>query len=85
MVLTIAAVAAHKGIEPARIDVDIHRDTVQGAAWETGFVVDIDLGPGLSRRDRIILFNAARHCEVHKLLAGEISFDYRLAGGLPAR
>jgi hypothetical protein len=58
---------------------------MQGSFWETGFVVDIDLGPGLTRRDRIILFNAARQCEVHKLLAGELSFDYRLAGGLPPR
>jgi hypothetical protein len=85
MVLTIAAVAAHKGIDPVRINVDVHRETVQGAAWETGFVVDIDLGPGLSRRDQIILFNAARRCEVHKLLTGEISFDYRLGEGLSSR
>jgi hypothetical protein len=85
MVLTMAAVAAHKGIRPQQIDVDIHRQSVEGSAWQTDFVVDIDLGPGLSRRDRIILFNSARRCEVHKLLTGEIAFDYRLAQEPPAR
>jgi sulfur carrier protein ThiS len=85
MVLTMAAVAAHKGITPAQIAVAIERQTVEGAAWQTDFVVDIDLGPGLGRRDRIILFNSARRCEVHKLISGEIAFEYRLSGAPPAR
>jgi hypothetical protein len=38
------------------------------------------LGAGLDRRGRIILFNSARLCEVHKLLSGEMSFNYDLAG-----
>jgi hypothetical protein len=40
--------------------------------------VCVDLGPGLSRREQIILFNSARHCEVHKLLDGEIEVAYEL-------
>ena len=38
----------------------------------------MDLGEGLSRRERIILFNSARRCEVNKLLNGEMTFDYQL-------
>jgi hypothetical protein len=83
-VLTIAAVAAHKGIEPQRIDVQIERQTIEDAPWQTAFAIDIDLGEGLSRRERVILFNSARHCEVHKLLDGEVGFDYRLVDTVPA-
>jgi hypothetical protein len=78
-VLTIAAVAAHKGIAPQRIDAQVHRRTVEGRSWQSIFSVDIDLGPGLTRRERVLLFNAARRCEVHKLLEGELAFDYHLA------
>jgi len=78
-VLTIAAVAAHKGITPQRIDVEIHRRTVEDGAWQSTFSVEIDLGPGLTRRERALLFNSARRCEVHKLLEGDLTFEYQLA------
>lgn len=77
--LTIAAVAAHKGITPQQIDVEIHRRTVEDGAWQSTFSVEIDLGPGLTRREQVLLFNAARRCEVHKLLEGELAFEYELA------
>lgn len=57
------------------------RETQEETCWQTRFQVEIDLGAGLSRREQIVLFNAARHCEVHKLLAGELAFDYSLVGG----
>jgi uncharacterized OsmC-like protein len=79
-VLTIAAVAAHKGIAPQRIEVQIHRHTVEAASWQSTFSVEIDLGPGLTRRERVLLLNSARRCEVHKLLEGDLAFDYQLAG-----
>ena len=41
--------------------------------------IQIDLGQGLTRRETIVLFNSARHCEVQKLLKGEMRFDYALA------
>ncbi|MFN2230321.1 MAG: OsmC family protein [Anaerolineae bacterium] len=78
--LTIAAVAAHKGIAPQRIEVQVHRRTVEAASWQTTFSVEIDLGPGLSRREQILLYNAARRCEVHKLLEGDLTFGYQLTG-----
>jgi hypothetical protein len=74
----VAAVAAHKGIEPQALSVRIDRQTVEGTPWQTAFVVELDLGQGLSRREQAILFNSARNCEVHKLLAGQMTFDYRL-------
>ena len=77
----MAAVAANKGIEPQALGVQIRRQTVEGTRWQTAFIVEVDLGQGLSRREQGILFNSARHCEVHKLLTGAMTFDYRLSGG----
>ena len=77
--LTLAAVAADKGISPQTIDVQIRRQTDAGHTWRTRFAVQIDLGEGLTRRERIILYNSARHCEVNKLLTGDLSFQYTLA------
>jgi hypothetical protein len=77
-VLTLAAVAADKGIAPQRIGVQIERRTDEGRPWRTWFAVQIDLGGGLTRRERIILYNCARHCEVNKLLNGELAFEYTL-------
>ena len=76
--LTLAAVAAAKGIAPERIDVQIERKTAEGRPWQTQFEVQVDLGAGLTRRERTILFNSARRCEVYKLLTGEMAFDYQL-------
>jgi hypothetical protein len=78
-VLTLAAVAADKGISPQTIDVQIRRHTDSGRPWSTRFDVQIDLGEGLTRREQIILYNSARHCEVNKLLTGDLSFQYTLA------
>jgi uncharacterized OsmC-like protein len=83
-VLTVAAVAAAKGIEPAKIEVQIDRTTNEGAVWETALSVQVDLGTGLTQREQIILFNSARHCEVHKLLGGAITVAYEL-GEMPGR
>jgi hypothetical protein len=56
----------------------IQRETEEGRPWQTRFDVQIDLGEGLARRERIILFNSARRCEVNKLLTGQMTFDYQL-------
>jgi uncharacterized OsmC-like protein len=82
MVLTVAAVAENKGISPPKIDVQIRRQTREGVPWQTRFIIQIDLGEGLTRREHTLLCNAARRCEVHKLLNGEMTFDYQLAGEL---
>jgi uncharacterized OsmC-like protein len=80
-VLTVAAVAAHKGIAIDQIEATIDRRTEEERPWRTAFAIAVDLGGGLTRRERAILYNAARGCEVHKLLDGEIAFEYALVGG----
>ena len=79
--LTVAAVAAYKDIAVERIEATIDRQTEEDRPWKTTFAIRVDLGEGLARRERAILFNAARGCEVHKLLDGEMRFTYALEGG----
>jgi hypothetical protein len=80
MVLTIAAVAANKGIQVTRLAATVQGLTeFEGLGANTRFVTNLDLGPGLSRREQAILYNSARQCEVHKMLRGQIEFQDRLA------
>lgn len=75
MALTMAAVAAHKGFAPEKLSVRVEMSTDDSAReWATEFRTTIDLGAGLDDRARKILFNAARNCEVHKLLRGRMEF-----------
>jgi hypothetical protein len=78
MVLTMAAVAAHKGIHPNRLGATVEGRTELGSEATTHFSSELDLGEGLSPREQRILFNAARQCEVHKMLRGEVTFEERL-------
>ena len=73
----MAAVADHKEIRPERLEVRLERVSTPGSVWRTSFVVHIDAGTGLTPREQAILYNSARTCEVHKLLTGEVSFDYQ--------
>jgi len=75
MALTMAAVAANKGITLDKLEVQVEtRVEEAGRQQKTTFITAIDLGLGLTERERKILFNSARHCEVHKLLGGIIEF-----------
>lgn len=78
MVLTLAAVAENKAITPEKIDVRIGYRIQTGKVWSTNFHVQLDLGGGLTRREKKILFNSAKWCEVSKLLSGEKQFEYEL-------
>ena len=75
MVLTVAAVAAHKGIALNKLEVRVET-RIEEAEHEqkTAFVTAIDLGSGLTERERRMLYNLARRCEVHKLLRGVVEF-----------
>ena len=75
--LTIAAVADRKEILVEKIDVHIDYDINRRRPWRTAFNVRIDLGSELTRRERTILFNVARTCEVYKMLTGEITCEYQ--------
>ena len=75
MVLTMAAVAANKGMTLDKLEVQVEtRVEEAGRHQRTTFVTATDLGLGLTERERRILFNSARRCEVHKLLRGSIEF-----------
>lgn len=76
--MTIAAVAAHKEIFPEKIDVQANWSFEPGRPSRTDFAIMIDLGAGLDRRARKILFNVARNCEVHKMLSGQFHAQFQL-------
>ena len=79
MVLTMAAVAANKGIQVEKLEAQVNAVTdVTEGGQRTKFATLIDLGHGLSDREIKILFNSARRCEVHKLLGGQIEFEEKL-------
>ncbi len=76
MVLTMAAVADHKGISCTGLAASIEGQTrFEGRKTFTHFSSRLDLGQGLTPRERRILYNSARQCEVHKMLGGEITFE----------
>ena len=79
----MAAVADNKKINLTRVDVRISYEVQAGRSWSTCFDVRIDLGDTLSHREKTILFNSARGCEVSKLLSGENKFNYELTGAGP--
>lgn len=78
IVLTIAAVAENKDINLEDIEVRISRTSDEINFSNTQFDLKIELSGELSKRERILLFNSARNCEVHKLLKGEMRFVYHL-------
>ncbi|MCL7451925.1 MAG: OsmC family protein [Anaerolineae bacterium] len=81
MVLTMAAVADYKGITYTRLAATVEgRTEFVGRETRTRFVSHLDIGEGLTAREQRILYNAARTCEVHKMLRGEIEFSEHLEG-----
>ena len=81
MVLTMAAVAGHKGIAVTRLAASVEgRTEFVGRRTTTHFASHLDLGEGLTTREQRILYNSARTCEVHKMLRGEIAFEEHLEG-----
>jgi uncharacterized OsmC-like protein len=82
MALTMAAVAAHKGITLGRLAVSVEsRTELADRSAATHFFSRVELDEGLTARERRILFNSARLCEVHKMLRGKITFEDNLTGG----
>ncbi len=76
--LTISAVAENKHISPEKIAVKIDRSHETTDKVSTLFNIQVDLGEGLDQRARVLLFNAARKCDVHDLLEGSFRFEYTL-------
>ena len=82
MVLTMAAVADHKGIVVTRLGASVESQTkFVGRQTRTHYACRLDLGDSLTPREQRILYNSARNCEVHKMLRGEITFEDHLVSG----
>ena len=78
----MAAVVVRKDIPVEKLNARVVTTIDESRpAWQSHFDVQVDLGEGLGKSEQIILFNSARKCEVHKLLSGEINFDYHLNAG----
>jgi uncharacterized OsmC-like protein len=75
-VLTLSAVADHKKITVEKLEVRVGCLIGNGASPSTRFRINIDVGGGLTPRERAILFNSARQCEVGKILTGPIEIEY---------
>jgi hypothetical protein len=79
MVLTMAAVADHKGIQLTRMAAVVEGRTEFADRQASPALSAISTwARGLTARETRILYNAARQCEVHKMLHGEITFEERL-------
>ena len=59
----------------------INRITDDNISILTSFNVFIRLDGDFTDREKILLFNSARKCEVNKLLNGDFDFNYRLIEG----
>jgi uncharacterized OsmC-like protein len=75
-VLTLSAVADKKKIFLEKLEVRVGCLTGNGASPSTRFKVNINIGSGLTQRERAILFNSSRHCEVGKILTGPIDIEF---------
>ena len=75
----MAAVAAHKQISIDGMHVRIEGQTRKQSPASAAFQVEIELSPELTQRERTILYNSARSCDVSKILTGDTSFTYKLA------
>jgi len=76
--LTVSAVAENKNIDLDGIDVYVSRTTSKKHGEISKFIIEIKLKGDLTKRERILLFNSARKCDVSKLLKGDLGFDYQL-------
>ena len=74
--LTLSAVADHKQITMEKCEVQVGCITSNGTSPSTRFKLRIDVGEGLTQRERAILLNSARNCEVGKILTGPIELEY---------
>ena len=82
MALTMAAVAANKGITLGKLAVAVEsRTELADRSAATHFISHVELDKALTARERRILFNSARLCEVHKMLKGEVTFEEELIEG----
>ena len=76
IMMTLNAVAKHKGIDigDTHVGLDYHQQQNGG----TRFQVTLNLDANFTDRERKILYQSARLCEVGKILKGDVDIDYHL-------
>lgn len=79
IVLTLDAVAKNKGIVLAGVEVRLGYHT--DGNGQTEFQVVLQLDADLSERERKILYQSAKLCEVGKVLKSDVAIDYRICEG----
>jgi uncharacterized OsmC-like protein len=76
IVLTLDAVAKNKKITLS--DLEVRLDCHTDGNGHSEFQVALQLDADLSERERKILYQSAKLCEVGKLLKSDVSIDYRI-------
>ena len=76
IVLTLDAVAKNKGI--ALDDFEARLGYRTDGNGHTTFDVALQLDAGLSERERKILYQSAKLCDVGKVLKSNVTIDYRV-------
>lgn len=71
--LTVAAVAVHKGIKLSPFEVEVEMENFERGGR---FCVTLHIKDELTERERKILSNSAKYCEVGKLLEGPVEFKF---------
>jgi hypothetical protein len=76
--LTLAAVAANKGIELGGLEARVTPVAGERRNDRDGFRVELSIGGSLTKRERLILENSARSCEIAKILSGHNTIHYQV-------
>jgi uncharacterized OsmC-like protein len=63
------------------LEIAISRHSNQNDQAGNLFNVEVKIESDLTIREKILLFNSARKCDVSKLLSGKSEFEYRLEDG----
>lgn len=76
MILTLAAVAAHKKIRLSKLTVTSRLDRQEFPAQKPGTTISttVTLNAGLTDREKKILFRSARFCEINRILRNPIQW-----------
>ena len=79
---TLAAVAENKKYQLKKIEVNIEQQisdkVTMKQPFKSSYIIQLDFGSALSKKERTILLRAAEHCHVHKILESEATFDFQL-------
>jgi len=68
-------------LDSLSVQVDMTREESPGQPTRSRFATEIRARGRLTERERQILINSARRCEVRRLLQGEVTFEEKWSEG----